>query len=162
MSINLPVIRYYTPADPYHYTVDNRPIYDLASGLMALKTGIEAISSNNSSSGNLLVAATGTWPLTIDIDLTSKLNNVWCVKLDMWVVENSSSLVNHTLIQQSIAGYNSQGVVELVSNTNLNTVKLGSLTVVITTDTFTVNKLRLTISGYSGPNGYVNMSYSLL
>lgn len=36
---SFPAIRYYTPFDPYHYTVDNRPIQDIATVLAGISQG---------------------------------------------------------------------------------------------------------------------------
>lgn len=41
MSISLNSVRYLTSGDPYHYTVDNRPLGDLAQRDNTLKTAIE-------------------------------------------------------------------------------------------------------------------------
>lgn len=41
MAITLTTIRYYTQADPYYYTVDNRPLTDLASNDTILSNEIQ-------------------------------------------------------------------------------------------------------------------------
>lgn len=38
-SNSLTPVRYYTPFDPYHYTVDNRPLQDLATNISTISTG---------------------------------------------------------------------------------------------------------------------------
>lgn len=161
MSISLPTIRYYTPTDPYNYVVDNRPIYDLSNGLNVLKTAIESISSTNSGGISTAVSA-GVWPLNVDIDLTNKLNSLWCLKMTCWVVETTTNLNNHTTFEQVIAGVNSAGTITIGSNTNANLVKVGFDNVSLSLDTSIPNKLRLIFSGYSGTTGYISSIYSCL
>jgi hypothetical protein len=43
-SITLNTVRYYTGNDPYHYTIDNRPLQDLASNDVILQAAIENLS----------------------------------------------------------------------------------------------------------------------
>lgn len=45
MAIELSQVRYYTDSDTYHYSVDNRPIQDLAANMEILKEEIQRITS---------------------------------------------------------------------------------------------------------------------
>lgn len=45
-NISLNTVRYYTDADVYHYTVDNRPLQDLASNDQILLNAIQSLSAS--------------------------------------------------------------------------------------------------------------------
>ena len=36
---SLTEVRYYTPFDPYYYTVDNRPLQDISSNIVTISSG---------------------------------------------------------------------------------------------------------------------------
>lgn len=161
MSIQLPVVRYYTPADPYNYTVDNRPIYDLANGLSVLKTAVETLSSN----GNGISRSTsaGPWPMSFNIDLSSKRGSNWCVKASIWAVENSSLISNYSVIDVVIAGTNNSiGLVNLINSTTVSTVKVGTGEVTLAYNTSSTDIVQVNLSGYTSSYGYISVAYTLL
>ena len=161
MSIQLPVVRYYTPADPYNYTVDNRPIYDLANGMSVLKSAVETLSS----SGNGVNRSTsaGPWPMSVSLDLGSKRGSNWCVKATIWAVENSSLLSNYSVIEVVLAGTNSSiGLVDLVNATTVSTVKVGVGDIALTYNTSYSDKVQINLTGYTSSYGYISVAYTLL
>lgn len=83
---NLVNVRYYTPSDPYHYSVDNRPLTDLNTNLVMLAGLVDGISSGNnfyiedsSSTSNVVACTTPLLPDSGPYDpgqlITLKVNN---------------------------------------------------------------------------------------
>lgn len=161
MSIQLPVVRYYTPADPYNYVVDNRPIYDLANGLNVLKSAVD----NMASSGNGVNRATsaGPWPMSFNLDLSSKRSSNWCIKASIWAIENSNNMANYSVIEVVLAGTNNDiGLVNLINATTLSTVKVGSGDIYITYNTSIIDRVQFNLSGYTSSYGYISVAYTIL
>lgn len=50
LSSNLPAVRFFTENDPYHYTVENRPLQDLESRDLYLASVIDSLVASSSSS----------------------------------------------------------------------------------------------------------------
>lgn len=78
----LPLVQYYTQADPYYYTVDNRPLVDLKSSIDMLADELDrrtfAVDITGAASCTINRAPTG-WTVatngTGDYTVTHNLNN---------------------------------------------------------------------------------------
>jgi hypothetical protein len=65
---SLTAIRYYTSADPYYYTVDNRPLTDVDTSLTTIATFIDSfvtvasgtVTIASTSNGDILLSPNGT------------------------------------------------------------------------------------------------------
>ncbi len=153
MTIALNTIRYYTQADPYHYSVDNRPLYDLEQNDIILRSYMDQIVVNTSSS-----VLAGTWgSIIVSFDLTVDRGRPFAYKIKTWVVEDKSltDLQSSYLSEDIIVGYSHvSGVVNILEVSNLFIQSYGPSTL---TKVFTGsgNNLNINFSGYSGSNGYV-------
>lgn len=168
MAILLPEVRYYTPADPYNYGVDNRPLYDLAQGQVVLKSAIETVAANQASTSQgqgvfSRISSTGTWPLSVSIDLSTKLNSMWAVKLTLYASRNLVDIGEGSIFEQIIAGTNTAGVVLVANSVNQSTTKLGTIDCSLTATSGGTNSLILTVSGtgYTG-TGKLSGIYTIL
>lgn len=83
---NLVNVRYYSPSDPYHYSVDNRPLTDLNTNITVLASLLDGISAGNvfyiedaSTTVNSLESTTNLLPNTGPYDagqlITVRVNN---------------------------------------------------------------------------------------
>lgn len=154
MAVLLPEVRYYTPADPYNYAVDNRPIYDLAQGQAVLKAAVETVAANQASAAQgqgvfSRVSSTGTWPLSLSIDLSTKLNSVWAVKLILHASRNLVDASEGSVFEQVIFGTNSGGVVLVAGSANQSVVRFGTLDCELSATPGGTNSLVITVSGSS-------------
>lgn len=168
MAILLPEVRYYTPADPYNYSVDNRPLYDLAQGQAVLKSAIETVAANQASTAQgtgvfSRISSTGTWPLSLSIDLSTKLNSVWAVKLVLHAARSLVDAGEGSVFEQIIFGTNTGGVVLVAGSSNQNVVKFGALDCELTAVSGGANALVVTVSGpnYTGA-GKLSGIYTIL
>lgn len=168
MAVTLPEIRYYTPADPYHYSVDNRPIYDLAQGQVVLKNAIDTLASTQASTSQgqgvfSRLNSTGSWPLSVSIDLSPKLNSVWAIKLTLYASRNLVDASEGSVFEQIIFGTNNSGNIQVVGSTTQSLVKFGLLNCELTTSPGSQNILILTVSGtsYTG-TGKLSGIYTIL
>lgn len=168
MAILLPEVRYYTPADPYNYGVDNRPLYDLAQGQAVLKSAIDTLASSQASAAQgqgvfSRISSTGSWPLSINVDLSSKLNSVWVLKLILSASRNLVDAGEGSIFEQILVGTNNAGVVLITSSINQSTVKLGNIDCSLTAISGGPSSLVVTVTGtgYTG-TGKLSGIYTIL
>lgn len=155
MSVQLNTIRYYTNNDPYHYTVDNRPLSDLELNDLALKAAIDQLNLDNFS-----YTVAGDWSnLQVSIDLNASRGKAISYKFKLWAIEDQSSTSsqNATMYEEIFMGYNLiTGGVVIQNSTSIANHKVGAKTLV-TTMTGSGDSLIITFSGYTGINGLVKL-----
>ena len=168
MAILLPEVRYYTPADPYNYAVDNRPIYDLAQGQVVLRAAIDSLAANQAAAAQgqgvfSRVSSTGTWPLSLSIDLSSKLNSVWAIKLTIHASRNLVDANEGSVFEQIIFGSNLNGIIAVAGSSNQSITKFGTLDCELAAVSGGNNSLIITVSGtaYTG-TGKLSGIYTIL
>lgn len=149
----LNTIRYFTQADPYHYTVDNRPLEDLEQNDLILSAAIDEINDSTST-----YTMSGDWStMTIPMNLTVDKNKAFAYKIRIWTIEDQSLTATQksTVAEEVVIGYNENvGSVHTLQVTNTYSVATGGAA---QTRTYTGNGnyLNITFSGYTGVNGKV-------
>lgn len=147
----------YTGNEPYHYTVDNKPLEAIIENLDILNQGVEAVAIDFGT-----VERNGTWgSLELPLDVNRERGKTFSYLLKFWAMENKSAtaLSNTTRATISIIGSNSlSGVVSLYSQENSFFQETGSehLTITITSDS---DRLLFNFSGYTGTNGFVLLRF---
>lgn len=155
MAIDLTTIRYFTGSEPYHYTIDNRPLSDLEANDIILKEAIEDIQTNF-----FQVIAQGSWPsLQGVIPVNAERGKAFAYRLKIWAIQNKdnidpqdSCLIEaNILASSSIAGLVTIHAFQAISNLQTGVV---DLTVDITGST---DQIVITFNGYTGVNGFVQI-----
>lgn len=153
MTIQLTTVRYFTGDDPNHYTVDNRPLQDLAQNINIIKTAVETLRDNVD-----VLTTQGDWSsMTIEIDVNKDRAKAFTYVFSIFAHRDITNYSSPSMCIKEIVvmGYNDPaGTVTFLSNVERFTQHVTDpVTVSFGTN---LDKIRITFSGYTGVNGYVS------
>jgi hypothetical protein len=101
--VTLNTVRYYTQADVYHYTVDNRPIQDLASNDLLLQAGLDMLNASIAGgvSDQIFVAGTdfiaGTSTSVTMLTAPPNANSMWVFMDGVYQNQNTYTVSGATV-----------------------------------------------------------------